>query len=301
VTDPDFAPLPGQPLILAEGLRLVLAPNPSPMTERGTNTYLLGDGAVTVIDPGPMDRAHLAAIRAALRPGERIAQILVTHSHKDHSPGARPIAEATGAPVLAFGDSRAGRSVRMQALDGAHIGGGEGVDAAFTVDHALPDKAEIEAGGRPLHAIHTPGHLGNHLCFQWGDALFTGDHIMGWAPSLVSPPEGDLTDFMSSLDRVEALGALCYFPGHGAPVGDGIARVRALRDHRLGRERAIRAAVMGGAQTPAAITQEVYTDVPQALLPAAARNVLAHLIDLDARHIVRFDGPPSLHTRVFPA
>lgn len=300
MTDPDFAPLPGQPLRLADGLRLVLAPNPSPMTERGTNTYLLGDGAVTLLDPGPLDRAHLGAIGAALRKGERIARILVSHSHRDHSPGARPIAEATGAPVMAFGASGAGQSARMRALDGAQIGGGEGVDAGFTLDEALPDGTVIEVAGLPLTAIHTPGHLGNHLCFQWNEALFSGDHVMGWAPSLVSPPDGDLTDFMTSLDRIESLGALRYYPGHGAPVADGPARVRDLRAHRLGRERAIQMAVTGGAQTLSAITEVVYTDVPPALLPAAARNVLAHLIDLAARGVLYFDGPPGTQTRIFP-
>src|SRR5690606_22452615 len=176
------------------------------MTERGTNTYLLGEGAVSVIDPGPADPAHLAAIRAALAPGERIARIFVTHAHKDHSPLARPLAEATGAPVLAFGDARAGRSARMAAL-GDEVGGGEGVDAGFAPDEILRDGARIEAGGRLLEAVHTPGHFGNHLCFRWGSALFSGDHVMGWAPSLVSPPDGDLTDFMASLDRLEPLGA----------------------------------------------------------------------------------------------
>lgn len=295
----SFDPVAGEPLVLEPGLRLVLAPNPSPMTERGTNTYLLGEGAVSVIDPGPEDAAHLAAILAALAPGERVAQILVTHAHKDHSPLARALAEATGAPVFAFGDARAGRSARMAALAG-EVGGGEGVDAEFAPDAVLADGEGLEAGGRLIRAVHTPGHFGNHLCFQWGEALFSGDHVMGWAPSLVSPPDGDLTDFMASLDRVEALGPLRYYPGHGAPVADGLARVRGLRAHRQGREAAIRAAVAAGAGTLAAITEAVYVDVPPALLPAAARNVLAHLIDLQARGLVGFDGPPGAGSRVLP-
>lgn len=298
MTVPDFAPDPGQPVMLEPGLRLLLAPNPSPMTERGTNTYLLGAGAVSVIDPGPDLPAHVAAILAALGPGERIAQILVTHSHKDHSPAARALAVETGAPILAFGDSGAGLSARMAALDGVSMGGGEGVDGAFLPDRLLADGDQIDAGGRLLTAIHTPGHLGNHLCFRWGDALFTGDHIMGWAPSLVSPPEGDLTDFMASLDRIEALGPLRYYPGHGAPVVNGLARTRALREHRLGRETAIRAALVAGADSVAAVTRAVYTDVDPALLPAASRNVLAHLIDLDARGLARFQGRPGPDTRV---
>ncbi len=297
----DFSPRAGQSWPLAPGLRLVLAPNASPMTERGTNTYILGEGAVTVIDPGPADPAHLAAISAALHPGERISQILVTHAHLDHSPAAAPLSAQTGAPVLAFGDARAGRSRRMAALSGGDLGGGEGVDTGFAPHERLADGVTLEAGGQVLTAIHTPGHFGNHLCFQWGGALFSGDHVMGWAPSLVSPPDGDLTDFMASLDRIEALGALAYYPGHGAPIEEGAARVRALRAHRRGREEAIRAALRDGARSLGAITDRVYTDVPPALLPAAARNVLAHLIDLQARNLARFDGPPGPQTPVFPA
>ncbi|WP_417601068.1 MBL fold metallo-hydrolase [Pararhodobacter oceanensis] len=295
-----FAPLPGQPLTLEPGLRLLLAPNPSPMTERGTNTYILGDTELMVIDPGPASEPHLAAILAAVLPGQQIAKIIVTHSHLDHSPAARPLSQATGAPVYAFGDSLAGRSPRMQALAAADIGGGEGVDMAFQPDICLPDGCEVEAGGHLLTALHTPGHLGNHLCFQWRDALFTGDHIMEWAPSLVSPPDGDLTDFMASLTLIEALGPLRYYSGHGAPIPDGLARTRALRAHRLSRESSIVSAVNNGARNIEEITAAVYSDIPPALLPAAARNVLAHLIDLDTRHALRFTGAIGLHAQVAP-
>lgn len=301
MTNAAFAPLPGQPLTLEPGLRLLLAPNPSPMTERGTNTFLLGEGAVTVIDPGPADPVHLQAILAALRPGERVARILVTHAHKDHSPLARPLADATGAAVWAFGDSQAGRSPRMAALGAEWLGGGEGVDAGFSPDERLADGAEIEAGGRALRAIHTPGHLGNHLSFEWGEVVFTGDHLMGWAPSLVSPPEGDLTDFMASLGVIEALGARRCYPGHGAPVPDGAARARALRTHRLGREAAILTALAGGSETLAAITAAVYHDVPQFMWPAAERNVLAHAIDLQARGTVVLHAKPGGALRVLKA
>jgi len=295
---PPFDPRPGTVLSPEAGLRLMLAPNASPMTERGTNTWLLGEGAVTVIDPGPANPAHLRAILSALAKGERIARILVSHSHLDHSPGARPLSEATGAPVLAYGDSTAGRSERMLALAGELTSGGEGVDTAFVPDECLPDGTELDIGGLALRALHTPGHLGNHLCFLWGQALFTGDQVMGWAPSLVSPPEGDLTDFMASLDRLEALGPTRLYPGHGAPVTDGPARIAALRTHRLGRERAILEAVSAGAASVQAITTAVYTDVAPALLPAAARNVLAHLIDLQGRGLIAFDGPVGLQGRL---
>lgn len=296
-----FDPRPGEVVQLEDGLRLVLAQNPSPMTERGTNSYLLGEGAVTIIDPGPADPRHLRALLAALAKGERIVRIVVTHSHVDHSPAAHSLAEATGAPVLAYGDSMSGRSLRMQALADQSIGGGEGVDRAFKPHETLPDGTEIDIGGPRLRALHTPGHFGNHMCFLWGAALFSGDQVMGWAPSLVSPPDGDLTDFMTSLERLEALGQTCLYPGHGAPVSDGLARIRALRAHRKGREQAIRAAIMAGARTNDEITRTVYTDVPPALLPAAARNVLAHLIDLEGRGLIGFDGPIGPQCRIVAA
>lgn len=288
--EPRFSPVPGVPLSLSAELRLMLAPNPSPMTERGTNTWLLGRGAVTVIDPGPADPAHLRALLEALR-GESVTQILVTHAHKDHSPLARPLAEATGAPVLAYGDAGAGRSWRMQAMTLTDLGGGEGVDAGFAPDEALADGEVIEAGGRMLRALHTPGHFGNHLCLDWGGDLFSGDHVMGWAPSLVSPPDGDLTDFMASLDRLESLGPRRYLPGHGAPVDDGLARSRTLRVHRKGRESAILEAIAEGADNIDAVTARVYAELPTPMWPMAARNVLAHVIDLRGRGLV--EGGPG--------
>jgi hydroxyacylglutathione hydrolase len=295
---PRTAPPVGQPVAMGQELRMVLAPNASPMTHWGTNTWLLGRGAVTVIDPGPADSRHLAALLAALEPGETVTQILVTHGHLDHSPAARPLAQATGAPVLAFGDARAGRSARMAGLSAQDIGGGEGVDANFAPDRTLADDAVIEAAGRPLRALHTPGHLGNHMCFLWGEALFSGDHVMGWAPSLVSPPDGDLTDFMASLRRLQRLGPVVLFPGHGAPVAAGQARLSELHAHRMRRESAIRIAIAHGAETVPAITRAAYLDVDPALLPAAERNVLAHLIDLEARGKVAFDGALSLRARI---
>jgi glyoxylase-like metal-dependent hydrolase (beta-lactamase superfamily II) len=298
---PHSAPRPGQPVALAEDLRLVLAPNASPMTHWGTNTWLLGTGEVTVIDPGPDDRGHIAAILAALNGTEHVAQILVTHAHIDHSPGARLLAEKTGAPVLAFGDARAGRSGGMASLAGLRIGGGEGVDTAFAPDRNLADDEEMDIAGRPLRALHTPGHFGNHMCFLWNGVLFSGDHVMGWAPSLVSPPDGDLTDFMASLRRLQGLGPVMLLPGHGAPVANGQARIAELHSHRLRRESAIRAAIAGGADTVTAITRTVYVDVDPLLLPAAERNVLAHVIDLQARGLIVADGPVQLQARLKPA
>lgn len=279
----DFAPTAGQPLMLADNLMLLLAPNPSPMTYLGTNTYILGHDTLAVIDPGPDDPAHLAALCDAI--GDRsVSHILLTHSHLDHSPLARPLAHHTGARVFAFGDSKAGRSDVMAQL--AHeglAGGGEGIDHGFNPDHQLRDGEIIAGPWGQMTALHTPGHIGNHMCFIWGKAVFTGDHIMGWASSLVSPPDGDLTDFMASCLRLKTVPADTYYPGHGAPVNEPSARLDWLIAHREGRENQILKVLSKGPATPAEITKQIYDDVAASLLGAAERNVFAHLIDLHTR------------------
>lgn len=281
---PDFRPRPGHPETLAPGLRRVLAPNPSPMTHRGTNTYLIGARGLAVIDPGPADAAHLDALLAAVAPGQRVTHILVTHAHLDHSPLARPLAEATGAPVLGFGPAEAGRSAVMRKLaEAGEVGGGEGVDAGFAPDTWLPDGAAVQGDGWQLTALHTPGHMANHLCFASDDALFTGDLVMGWASSLVSPPDGDLGAFMASLGRLRRTAWRVFHPGHGAPVAAPLTRLDALLAHRRARETAILAALSDGAATASELARRIYTDTPPELLPAATRNVLAHLIDLAER------------------
>lgn len=279
----DFDPPPGVAEHVAPGLRRILAPNPSPMTFRGTNTYLLGDADLCVIDPGPADPRHLAALLAAIGAAP-LRAIVVTHSHLDHSPLARPLAQATGAPVLGYGDSEAGRSDVMRALAAAGMeGGGEGVDRGFRPDARLADGETLAGRDWKIRAIHTPGHFGNHICLRWGDAIFSGDHAMGWASSLVSPPDGDMGDYLRSCDLLLREGARVLHPGHGPAVTDPAARLRWLVSHRQERETQIRAALSGGPSTPAAVTAAVYPDLAPALRPAAERNVLAHLIDLAAR------------------
>lgn len=293
-----FDPTPGMADRLEPGLRRVLAPNPAPMTFRGTNTYLLGQGDVAVIDPGPDRPEHLRAILDALEPGERIGHILVTHSHVDHSPLARALAAATGAPVLGFGDSAAGIAPDMIRLgESGRAGGGEGIDAAFRPDIRLADGETLRVAGRVLTAIWTPGHLGNHLCLAWGDALFTGDHVMGWASSMVSPPDGDLTAFMASCRKLQGRSERVFYPGHGAPVTAPGDRLAWLIAHREARSRQILAALEGGAQDIPALTGAIYTEVPAALLPAAARNVFAHLIDLWRQDRVRAEPDLSQKAR----
>ena len=275
----DFDPETGVAEQLAPGLRRVLAPNPSTMTFRGTNTYLLGQDDVTVIDPGPDDPAHLAALMQALA-GEVVTHIVVTHAHLDHSPLARRLADRTGAQVWGFGPPEAGRSAVMQALvAGGYAGGGEGVDVAFMPDVAVGDGAVIAAPAGALRVLHTPGHMGNHICLGWGDVVFSGDLVMGWATSLVSPPDGDIADFMTSCRRLRTEGAAVLYPGHGAPVTDPAGRIDWLIAHRQDR----RAQVLSALRTPrsiAALTAAIYTDVDPALWPIASRNMLAQLVEL---------------------
>ncbi|MDK3018387.1 MBL fold metallo-hydrolase [Pseudodonghicola flavimaris] len=283
----DFDPTHGVPETLSDGLRRLVAPNPSPMTYRGTNTYLVGTRELAVIDPGPMSEPHLEAILAALEPGQSISHIVVTHSHSDHSPLARPLAERTGARIHAFGGPEAGRSAVMDRIAATGLaGGGEGIDHGFIPDELLPDGGLIEGDGWALEVIHTPGHLGNHIALAMGDICFTADHVMGWATSLVSPPDGDLTDFMASCRRLRDRSWSVFHPGHGAPIATPAARLDWLIEHRLGREAQILEALSDGPATTAQLTRRVYTDVNPMLLPAAERNVFAHLVDLTGQNRV---------------
>lgn len=286
----ESPPVPGACQRPEPGLRGILAPNPSPMTHLGTTTFLVGEGDVVAIDPGPALPAHRDAILAALAPGERITRIVVTHAHLDHSALARSLARATGAEVLAFGPATAGRGPLMQRLAISGLaGGGEGVDSDFAPDRPVADGARIEGPGFVLEAIHTPGHFAGHLCLAWGDRLFSGDHVMGWATSLVSPPDGDMAAYMASLARLAARPWRVIYPAHGPAITDPAGRLAYLAAHRREREAAILSALTAGAASLDALTARIYTDTPPALLPAARRNVLAHLIDLHERNLIEAD------------
>lgn len=283
----DFDPVAGAAVDLAPGLRRLVAPNPSPMTWRGTNTYLVGTREIAVIDPGPAIDAHLEAILTALRPGQSISHIVVTHTHVDHSPLAASLSRRTGAPVIAFGDAQAGRSAVMTRLAQAGLaGGGEGIDARFRPDRSVVDGDRIAGDGWELEVIHTPGHLGNHIALGWEGACFTADHVMGWASSLVSPPDGDLTDFMASCHRLRGRDWEVFHPGHGAPVDHPAARLDWLIGHRMSREAAILDALADDPATAGTLAARIYTDTPAALLAAAERNVFAHLVDLVGKNRV---------------
>ena len=285
--DDSFNPCPGQPQDLGHDIRRILAPNPSPMTFRGTNTYIVGRTGLAIIDPGPDDPAHLQAILDSVQSGQRITHILVTHAHLDHSPLAARLSAATSAPVLAFGPASAGRSAIMQKLADAGLrDGGEGIDCDFLPDNTLADGQVIDGEGWRITAIWTPGHLGNHMCFAMGDVVFTGDLVMGWASSLVSPPDGDLTDFMASCERLRQHPAQIFHSGHGAPIDAPQARLDWLISHRKSREAAILAHLRSGPSDAKGLARAIYTETPPALLPAATRNVLAHLIDLMGKNQV---------------
>ena len=291
MTQPDA----GVVQTVAPGLRCILAPNPGPMTHWGTNTFVLGEGEVAVIDPGPADPAHLAALLNAVS-GETVTHILVTHAHADHSPLARDLAQRTGAPVLGFGPPNAGRSENMTRLAEEGLsGGGEGVDHDFRPDQAIAGGDRVEGAGWSLEVLHTPGHFAGHLAFAFEHGVISGDHVMDWSSSLVSPPDGDIAAFMATSARLRDLGAARLFPGHGRPIEAPADRLNWLIEHRRAREAAIIDALTTAPQSVPAITARVYTDIPQAMLPAAARNVFAHLIDLVERNLAT--AAPSLSAK----
>ena len=281
----------GHPVAVAPGIRRITCGNPSPLTGPGTNTYLLGppDRPVAVVDPGPGDAAHEEAIRTAC--GGGIGAVLVTHAHLDHSGGAVAFAAGVGAPVLAFGPATAGRLPEMEELAGS-VGGGEGLDAAFVPDRSLADGEAIEVGALRIEAIHTPGHFGGHLAFAVGETILSGDLVMGWATTLISPPDGDLGRFRESCTRLRARGAAVLLPGHGDVVTDPAGRIDFLLAHRAERDAQIAAALREAPDTPAGLAARIY-DVPPALLPAAARNVLAHLVEQVREGRAEAVGPPG--------
>jgi len=263
-------------------VRRLLAPNPSPFTYTGTETYIVGRGQVAVIDPGPALDEHLAAILAAIE-GERVTAILCTHTHRDHSPGSRALQAATGAPII-------GCAPLTLEDDGPRA------DAAFDPDYrpdqVLEDGGTVSGPGWTLEAVATPGHTSNHLCFALREAkaLFSGDHIMGWSTTVVSPPDGDMADYMRSLDKCIGRDDRIYYPAHGDPVTEPQRFVRAVATHRRQRERQILDLLEQESQPIPAMVASMYRGIDPRLHGAAGRSVLAHLIDLEARDRVWRDG-----------
>jgi len=255
------------------GVARVLAHNPSAFTYYGTQTYVVGDDEVAVIDPGPDDPAHLDALVDSVG-GRRLAAILCTHTHRDHSPAARPLSERTGAPVI---------GCAPLALEAVGPRADASFDGDYSPDRVLEDGESIEVDGRSLIAVATPGHTSNHLCFAWGDALFTGDHVMGWSTTVVVPPDGDMADYMASLDKLRKRGDRIYFPAHGPPVTNPAQYVRHLVGHRLQREAQILRLVTERPRNIEEIVANAYPGLDPRLTTAAGGSVYAHLLDLERR------------------
>lgn len=279
----DDALRPGAVEETAPGVRRVLCGNPSAFTFRGTNTYVIGRGrGVAVLDPGPEDAAHLAAILAATR-GESIGHILVSHTHRDHSPGAAALAAATGAPTVGHGPHLTPPGE-----------GGEGGDHAFRPDIRLADGEALEGDGWRLLALHTPGHCGNHLCFalEGTGTLFSADHVMSWSTSVVSPPDGDMAAYMRSLSRLRGRDDRLLLPGHGPAITDPQPFMAALAAHRDEREARVAEALasFGRPATPAELVPPVYGPLDPRLVAAAGRSLLAHLIKLEAEGAAKREG-----------
>jgi len=254
-------------------VRRILAPNPSAFTFTGTQTHIVGSGEVAVIDPGPNNSVHVAALLRALE-GERVAAIVCTHTHVDHSPAAQPLAEATGAPIIGCAP-----------LLLEEVEGDESYDTAYAPDRVLADGERLEGAGWTLEAVATPGHTSNHLCFALPEEriLFSGDHVMGWSTSIVSPPDGDMADYRQSLAKLLERDDSVYYPAHGDPIDEPLKYVRGLILHRSQREAQIMRELAGGPATVAAIVANMYRNVDPRLHPAAERSVLAHLIELRGR------------------
>ena len=280
----DAAPY-GQVERAGPGVRRVLARNPSPFTFTGTQTHIVGAGEVAVVDPGPDLPEHVDAVLAATA-GERIAAVLVTHTHRDHSPAARALSAAAGAPVVGCAP--------IAAFEG---GWGESFDTDYRPDRVLADGEAVEGPGWTLRAIATPGHMSNHLCFAWEEAgaLFSGDHVMGWSTSVVLPPDGDMGDYLASLEKLQARDDAIYYPAHGPPVDAPAKLVRGLIAHRRAREAGILKTLAAGAATVPALVAGNYPALDPALAPAAGASVLAHLLDLRRRgRVAEANGTWSL-------
>ncbi len=275
---------------LSPNVRRLIAHNPSPFTYAGTGTYVVGRGQVAVIDPGPESREHIDHLLRALREkDEAVSHILITHTHLDHSPGARLLKELTGAPTYGFGPH--GVSARAE---GAKVE--EGADFAFVPDHRLNDGDVVNGTSFALEAVHTPGHCSNHLCFQLQDerALFSGDHVMGWSTSVISPPDGDMADYLASLTKLLGRDDARYFPTHGAPIADPKPLVQAYIAHRHARERQILTCLADGPSTIQAMVPKMYAGVSERLYPAAARSVFAHALHMIETGRIATDGEPAL-------
>jgi glyoxylase-like metal-dependent hydrolase (beta-lactamase superfamily II) len=276
----------GQTTRVSPLVRRLVANNPSPFTFTGTCSYVVGEQELAIIDPGPIDEAHIAALMQAVG-GAKVAHVVVTHTHRDHSPAAALIKAATGAHIVGARpyQARPGFTGQFKGLDASH-------DLAYAPDIVLEDGALVEGRGYTLETIATPGHAANHLVFALREenALFSGDHVMAWSTSIVAPPDGSMGDYMASLDKLRGRGETIFWPGHGGPVREPQRWMRALAHHRRQREASILTRIEAGDATVAEIVAKVYENLNPALVGAARLSTLAHLDDLVARGLVAMDG-----------
>jgi len=261
---------------LEPGIARVLAHNPSAFTYHGTQTYLLGKREVAVIDPGPDLDEHVEALVAAIA-GRPVVAICCTHTHRDHSPAAWPLAEATGAPII---------GCAPLALETVGPRADAAFDGDYAADRVLGDGESLKIDGKALTAVATPGHTSNHLCFAYGDALMTGDHVMGWSTTVVVPPDGDMAAYMASLHKLRERGDLTYYPAHGPAVTKPQQYLRGLIGHRLQREKQILRLIGAEARDIPEVVANAYPGLDPRLVTAAGGSVFAHLLDLQARGLV---------------
>jgi glyoxylase-like metal-dependent hydrolase (beta-lactamase superfamily II) len=287
----NLALAPGEVEEIAPGVRRVLCNNPSPFTFKGTMSYIVGRGEVAIVDPGPDDEAHVATLLDAVK-HETVTHIIVTHTHRDHSPGAARVKAATGAKTYGEGPHRAARPL--------HIGEAPRLDASndtdFRPDHALADGDVVSGRGFALEAITTPGHTANHMAFglRGQDIVFSGDHVMGWSTSIVAPPDGAMSDYMASLDKLARRSESLYLPGHGDAIREAPRFVASYIRHRQGREASILHRLAKGAADIPTLVRAIYIGLDPRLTRAAGLSVLAHLEDLVARGAVATEGVPSV-------
>jgi len=276
---------------VAPQIRRLTADNPGPHTFTGTNSYIIGEGTVAVIDPGPDDAAHLDRLCRALA-GETVSHILVTHTHRDHSPLAGPLARRTGATVVGF-------HVGNEAGDTAGAGIEASGDSSFRPDRTLRHGERIEGAGWTLEALHTPGHASNHLCYALAGTgtLFSGDHVMGWSTTMVAPPDGDMGAYFASLALLGGRSDEVYWPGHGGRIGEAATYVRALTRHREARERAIREALGAAPESAQEIARRVYQGLEPRLQRSAALTALAHLVHLVEKREAVASGAAGIEAR----
>lgn len=282
---------------VSPAIRRIVAPNPGPFTHTGTCAYLVGAGDVAIIDPGPADADHVAAILSAVG-NERLRYILVTHTHRDHSPAAAVLREATGAQIAGCAPYAAPQDIGVT---------GHGIDAShdrnYAPDIVLTDKSRLTLGDVTLETFATPGHTANHLCFALLDerSLFTGDHVMRWSTTVIAPPDGCMRDYMTSLERQRLRDDEILWPAHGDPIRRPQRYLRALCNHRRAREASIFQRIAAGDHSIRQIVERIYVGVDPRLHGAAAMTVFAHLEDMVERGLVACEGSPTIISRYFPA